>query len=147
MTPDALRPTRRPRRGSNAVEFAFMLPLVAGTLAAVIEYGWYMFQQNAIFHSARDGVRLGVTFDAVDAPVEAAEHTRNILGGLDVGCDPEGAPDPNCAVGATVKESSGGYSYLEIRMAIDYEPITGLLPTPPQLVAQYAMVLENQSGG
>ena len=64
---------RRFRKGASAVEFALTLPVLTTLFAAIMEYGWLFWQQQAVLSAVRDGVRVGVATSQADDPESVAE--------------------------------------------------------------------------
>lgn len=131
----------RLRRGASAIEFALTLPVVVTLFAAIMEYGWFFFQQQAILNGARDGVRFGVTVAQVDGPTtEAEDRAEMVIEGFGLDCS-----DPvDCQIlGSIVVDD---YDFLRLDMAYAYDPLmSGLLPTPDFVRANFTMALEDQS--
>ena len=51
----------RMRRGSQAVEFALVMPVFVVLLAAIIDFGWYFRQCALVQDAVRDAARVGAT--------------------------------------------------------------------------------------
>lgn len=65
----------RSARGVAAVEAALVVPLVLMLIFGVMEYGWLFLQAHHLSLAARQGARVGITIDAVNADVVAAITT------------------------------------------------------------------------
>ena len=63
----ARRSESRSDRGAALVEFAILTPLLLLLLLGIIEFGWFMSQNNDVRHGAREAARLA----AVDADTSA----------------------------------------------------------------------------
>ena len=74
--------SRRARRGQSLVEFALVLPLFLLFIFGIIDLGRGVFAYNAIQNAAREGVRLAIVDQNIDAIV--AEVQQHAIGlGLD----------------------------------------------------------------
>ena len=62
-----------PRRASEAIEFALSLPVILFALSGLIDFGWYYWQQAALFESVRFGARIGAVTEQDDGPLARAE--------------------------------------------------------------------------
>jgi Flp pilus assembly protein TadG len=73
--PPTKRPTRRPRRGVAAVEFAIVAPIFFMLIIGIIEIGRAMMVQQVLINASRVGARRAVTLSSnqqavIDAVVE-----------------------------------------------------------------------------
>jgi Flp pilus assembly protein TadG len=132
----------RTRQGASAVEFALTLPVLTTLFAAVMEYGWMFWQQQAILNAVRDGVRVGVATSQADDPETVAEgRAETSVEGFGLACD--GTTD--CVTTGTMTDVDG-YDYLNLEMRYAYTPLTGgLLPVPDFIVARMVMCMEDQA--
>ena len=132
----------RTRHGASAVEFALTLPVLATLFAAVMEYGWLFWQQQAVLASVRDGVRVGVSTSQADDPETTAEERAEIaLEGFGLLCEDEA----DCQTTGTLYEVDD-YDYLDLEPRYAYTPLTGgLLPVPDFITASMVMCMEDQS--
>jgi len=129
------------RRGGSAIEFALTLPVLVTMFAAIIEYGWFFLQQQAVLSGARDGVRYGVKIaQEADPATEAETRAELVIEGFGLDCS-----DPvDCQINATILVDD--YDYLRIDLDYAYDPLmSGLLPTPEFVRADFTMALEDQS--
>lgn len=124
------------RRGSQAVEFALILPVMLTMLMGVIDYGMYFSQDLAVVTAARDGARDGAT--ATTSPASQASATalsRVRAGGVAYATAAQVTTTltgtaPNCAV--------------TVAVSIPYQAVTGLVPMPAALRTSATMRLEDQ---
>ncbi len=77
---------RHKRRGTTAVEAAFVLPVFFFFLLALIEFSHAVLVQNVLHNATRSGARFGSTEGATSAAVESA--MRDIIAGA---VDPQSA--------------------------------------------------------
>lgn len=67
------------RRGSHAVEFAIVLPILLSILSGIFDYGWIMLHRHLAADAADVGARAGaIATDEEDATAlaEAAANAR-----------------------------------------------------------------------
>ncbi len=126
------------RRGSNAVEFALVLPFLVGVMALVVDWGLYFQSRRAVLDSVRDGVRAGVAapFDSVEDV--ALEHTTLILQASGLSCDHGG-----CKIETAVVDDLD-LLVLEMDLIVPYTPVFGLFPTPQTYRVRFAMAIEDE---
>lgn len=129
------------REGASAVEFALTLPVLTTLFAAVMEYGWLFWQQQAVLNAVRDGVRVGVATAQANDPEGVAEaRAEQTLIGFGMDCDGQ----VDCVTTGTLF-SVGEYDYLDLELRFAYEPLTGgLLPVPDFVTASIVMCMEDQ---
>ena len=129
------------RRGSSAIEFALILPVIMVIMAGILEYGWYLFQLSSVVHAVRDGTRIGVTVPIEEGPEAiAAAHARSVLEGLGVPCS-----GGSCVVEATL-QPAGDVTVMRLDIEVPYEPVVGLLPHPSHLRGHFTMMMQDRSG-
>ena len=127
----------RRRRGSNAVEFALILPILITLFAGIVEWGWTLNQQMMVLQAAREGARAGVSTPRDDGP-EAAAQARVVQSLNDMGLNGGAANVTVSIVGAYPDE------LLQVNLALPHQPIIGLVPIPVDLKAALTMRLEEQ---
>ena len=132
-----LRPKRRDRAGSNAIEFALILPVLMSILLGIAEWGWYFNHQLAALNALREGARTGAVTLQEDDPTSAAE-TRARAALTELGLDGTGATVTATLSGTTPDE------LITVQVAVTYDPLTGLIPTPGTLGGTLTMRLEDQ---
>ncbi len=137
---------RRQRRGSNAVEFALVLPVFVALIFGMMEFSWVFFQRTTVVHSVRNGCRAGATVhpDGDDRGSPATVAQDAIEGylselGLDCGANISCTFDIQ-QVGSTPSEN------LDCSFSMDWEPLLGLamVPHPDQITARSIMQFELQ---
>lgn len=137
MNLPSLRRCARSRRGSNAVEFALILPILITLLAGIVEWGWTLNQQMMVVQAAREGARAGVSTPRDDDP-ETAAQARVVQSLNDMGLNGSAATVTVSIVGAYPDE------LLQVNLALPHQPIIGLVPIPVDLKAALTMRLEEQ---
>ena len=137
MNLPSLRRCARSRRGSNAVEFALILPILITLFAGIVEWGWTLNQQMMVVQAAREGARAGVSTPRDDDP-ETAAQARVVQSLNDMGLNGSAATVTVSIVGAYPDE------LLQVDLALPHEPIIGLVPMPVDLKAALTMRLEEQ---
>lgn len=149
-------PTSRPtglarrtgRRGSSAIEFALIFPVLIAILGSVVEYGLMFNEYLSVVSATRNGARWGAnwTVDSGDSETEAITRVRDSLDLVSLSCSESQQTDGNCSVTATLDVLPVyGYRYIEVRTAMRYNPIFGgILPYPEYMTYQSSMVLADQ---
>ncbi len=87
-----LRRITTSQRGSAAVEFALVLPVLIVLLFGIIEFGIILYNKAVITNASREGARYGIVFRTPGEEVTCDMIYDVIYGRL--GCDGSGA---NCA--------------------------------------------------
>jgi len=75
---NALRRFRRNRRGSAAVEFAFIAPIFFALLFAIIETGIVFFAGQVLVTGTQDSARLMLTHQAQDAGMTETQFKTDL---------------------------------------------------------------------
>ncbi len=130
--------TNRGRRGSVAIEFALVLPLILALATAVIDYGWYFSRASRVVVATRDAARLGVTYAGDVAPTPdavAEQRARAALQDAGIACGGD------CVVTATLGTVAGMPS-LTVSVSAPFVPFTGLVPVPSDMNVELTMALE-----
>jgi len=65
---------RAKERGTAAVEFALVLPLLLMLVLGAIDWGWYFFIREVAINAAREGARVGSVNAVDDAGASADAH-------------------------------------------------------------------------
>lgn len=128
---------RRQRRGSQAIEFAIILPVLMAIIAGMVDYGWYFYQQQRLTVAVRDGVRVGSVSEWEDDPASLAED-RVRVAYSETGLDPEAL-----TLSASI-EGSVPNKMVRVEATQAFSPMFGLVPTPGALSAVLTMRLEDQ---
>lgn len=132
---------RRSRRGSQAVEFALILPVMMALTSGIIDYGWFYSQQLQVVSAARDGARGASQLDSAASPDDpctfAVTQAQDILTEAGV-------------TGATV-HATGAMGGSEMRLTVEvtaaFPALFGLAPVPPSYYARVVARLEDQAWG
>jgi Flp pilus assembly protein TadG len=109
----------RRRRGSSAIEFTLLLPVFAGMVSGVVDYGYFLLVRAAADTAVYQGARSGADFAADDdAKVAAAAEVvaRVRAANLSV-------PDPVVAV--TFVDGQ-----IDVSLSLQVPPLLGLVPVP-----------------
>lgn len=119
---------RRDDRGTAAIEFGLVLPLLVVILVGIIDYGNVYFTRLAMTNAAREGARVGVTKNETDAQGAALAATNAYLAqaGIDADVQSTAPSQSNPTVTVTVTMDP-------------YEPLIGLVPTPSRLTVSTSM--------
>ncbi len=119
----------REQRGTAAVEFAILLPVLCALILGMIDYGYFFFLNSTAVNAAREGARAGVvvTTTATAAQDVAVTVATNYLAAANIDV---GTSCLNCAtVSATYDDSDPDDETIEVTVTIDpFTPLTGFLP-------------------
>jgi Flp pilus assembly protein TadG len=137
-----MRKSRPTRRGSQAVEFALVLPLLVALAGGILDYGWYYQQFLAALHSTREGGRFGSTqdIDSPGTPCSLAENST-ITALRQAGFSTATADQVSGTVGLN---ATTGERILEVNTELPHATLFGLLPSPQVLRARVVVRLEDQ---
>lgn len=133
----------QPRRGAAAIEFALVAPVMLLMVSGVIEWGRYTNQQQVVLHAVREGARMGAGLTAGGVSDEqevtdllsiSKERTIHILN--------EGGLDGTGATVVTEIDRVDDVDMIRVAATVSYQPIVGLVPTPDNLQAQLAMLVD-----
>ena len=136
---------RRARRGSQAIEFALVLPVLLAVTSGIVDYGWYYSQALSVIYAAREGGRTGAAhdFDDTGTPCSIAE-TATINALKAAGFSTASASQ---VAGSVTTDSGTGELVLSVTATIPYTKLWGLLPTPTNMVGRITVRLEDQDNG
>lgn len=128
---------RRQRRGTEAIEFALILPVAIALIAGMVDYGWFFSQQMLLQDAVRHGARVGSVTALDDGPAEAARKAvaQNLE---DIGA----SFDP--AVEVQLRPASNGEQVVEVIAEAPYTGLWRLVASPYELDARVVMRLEEQ---
>ena len=115
------------RRGSTAIEFALVMPVLVVLLVGAFEVAWFFHLQRAVTDAAVTGARRGaVTGDPVAAQDAALD-----------------AISPYGIHGVTVEAELVGDTGLdervEVTISATHQDLTGLIPVPALLQGRASM--------
>jgi len=124
------------RRGSNAIEFALILPVLLTLIFGAMEYSWYFVQYEAVARSASQGARAGSQVKLSSGPTSsailAAKATLT-------------SSFPALSASATVTSTVTGGNTINVSIAVPYKPLIRYLPAPATLTYSSSMRLEDLS--
>lgn len=127
----------RTRRGSNAVEFAMLFPILFAAFTWVLDVGWYITVHQGVASAVREGARAGsVTPFDEDPAAAAATRTLEAMGSAGVGDAP--LELDAVLIGDTPRV------LVRVTADVDYEPLFGLTPSPSAMRYELSFRLEDQ---
>lgn len=140
------RGLRRVRRGSATIEFALVLnAFVVFILGTIIDWSWYFWQaslvQTALWEAAHQGAAVDLNLDCPDAVAEDKLDTMLStygISGATISAELESA-DYGVGPPTTIDQ-------LNLGVAVDFQPILGLVRTPDRLGGAVTVPLEQQTG-
>lgn len=134
---------RRNRKGSNAVEFALSMPILAILLLGVMDYGWMFTRTQAVVAAAREGARAAALDSGNTGDPEGACSARGVSALTDLGynaSDITVTPTLNAGTGTETDPRR-----LTCTVTFAYEPLIGFVPGPSQLQAALTVRLKPSS--
>lgn len=138
----------RARRGSDAVEFALLLPVMIALTAGLVDYAWFYNQQLAVIDAARAGGRAGAAtaHDATNSACQIAEAVT-LVAIADAGIS--GVDGGNVFVAVVADGPDGNNdddpdTMLYIDVSFPYVPLMGLVVSPSEAHGSVVMRLEDQ---
>lgn len=126
-----------PRRANAATEMAFALPILLLIGAGIAEWGWWLSREVEVVMVARDAAHAASLTRMSDDPAGVAvARAREALGlaGFNAGA---------ANVSTSSVTTSGGVA-LEVSVAVPYDDLIPLIPSPALLRARTAMRLQDQ---
>jgi hypothetical protein len=134
------------RRGTNAAEFALILPTFIFLIMTLMDFGWLFFQRTTLDMAATVGCRAGALVDPGDEErfmsrvqdrADAAMRAELLRSGAGE-CD-----DDTCYTDVIAYGASPGRSLLCV-VGRDIEPLVGLALEPMTLESSIAVRMEWQ---
>lgn len=133
---------RRSRRGSQAVEFALVLPVLLTLTAGIVDYGWYYSTELTVIHAVREGARAGAAADQGDdacsiarvATVEALQAS-GFTTASPSNVDVEVVDAPTIGTGGRT---------ITVTVSMPYNELWGLVTTPTNMIAAMTMRMEDE---
>lgn len=123
-----LRRLRKDDRGTAAIEFGLVLPLLMLILVGIIDFGNIYFTRLAMTNAAREGARVGVTMNEANAEGAALAAANAYL------------DQAGITASVTATTPSQENPTVTVTVTIDpYEPLIGLVPTPSRLSVSTSM--------
>lgn len=116
------------KRGSTAVEFSLILPVLLLLLAGIIDWAWFLFQQAAFVVATAHGARLAAGMAGDADPTAAA--TAEVRAWLDAF-----AVDGAGASVAVLVVPDGVSGTVRVTATLAHDPPFGLAGTPEQMGA------------
>lgn len=138
---------RAERRGSQAVEFALLLPVLSAILLGTVEYGWYFWRESLVTNALRDAVRAGsyqaptsneATGQCSACLTKTAQVARASLAGM-------GITVTQASVTPTIANVSGTCAIV-LQPSIPYEPLLNFVPTPTYFGVRLVGFAQSVSG-
>jgi Flp pilus assembly protein TadG len=124
---------RSARKGSTAIEFALIAPILLALLTGIMDYSWYMSQRSAVVFATQDGARAAVMEGFYGSPIDAAE--ARVAASLEA-AGVKGTPTVQVAIVAIGEP-------VTITTTVAFDELVGLVPAPPILFATSTMLLDH----
>lgn len=136
----------RRRRGSAAIEFALLLPIVFSVFGSIIDLSLYVSRAHVIQRAARDAARVGSTTLESTAVHTGVGITTAATAQAEAALAAAGLP---CGAGCTVTSSwntVSGTRVIQVHVRYPFVAAIGLLPLLPAAVdAEFTMMTQQQS--
>lgn len=130
------------RRGTQALEFALVMPLLLALLTGVVDFGWYYDRSMAVIAAAREGARNGATHASTaggNPCVDAETRTVNSL--VSAGF----AATASHVTGSVANDPALGDRLLTVQAQLPQTKLFGLVPSPATISERVVIRLEDQS--
>lgn len=127
----------RARRGSAALEFGLLAPLLVVLALGTAEWGWFLHRKVTLTYGFRGAVFQGALTPVADGPVEVAEAQIDAFlaaEGFDVAGSTVEVEAVNTAVGRALRATA----------TVPYQRLFTVMPTPTLMVVQHATLLEDR---
>jgi Flp pilus assembly protein TadG len=150
---NSLRRIAGKSRGSAAIEFALVMPLLFMLLSAVVDWGHYMSVRVSIARATMDGARAGaasrddLSTAGNEVQIAANARTLAVLQGMGRACGGGcNVTAVACAAGqaAPADCQSPPIPTVVVTVTYPYTPFFGFVPTPGNFREQFMMA--QQSG-
>jgi Flp pilus assembly protein TadG len=130
----------RKNRGSQALEFALVLPVMLLIFSGIMDYSWYFHNQNLISKAIGSASRGASVLDSEQSEITpcafANQEVNNYLASMGIG-------GQNISVSSQITQSEEGR--LEITVSEIYNPLFGLTITPERILVKTVVRLEDQN--
>ena len=137
----------RPRRGSNTIEFALLLPVFVAVIAFAFEYSFYFYMRASAMNAVRTGCRVGAVIppESAHSPSSTAEDAikdnMSSSGFFNIDCT--ALDDDRCEISVS-EDGDIPTQTLTCSMSMAYPSLTGLIPVPSAVEARSVQLLEIQ---
>lgn len=128
----------RARRGSQALEFALVLPVMMALVSGVADYGWFFHQQSTVNTIARDATRRGSLGTAQAAAATAQSSGCSALNGARLAT----GLAADCGQVVTAVTGASPDAVLSVTVSVPFRPLVGLVPLPATVAANLSMRVE-----
>ncbi|MEN0063995.1 MAG: TadE family protein [Myxococcota bacterium] len=122
------------RRGTQAIEFAMVLPVIMAIIAGVVDFGEYLHRTQTLVHASSDGARAGAKSE--DRPLTAARTAAQTAWDTAGGA---GAPEFTVTLAGSAPNQR-----VVVAASMAYEPYFGLVPTPETIDYSCTFRLDHQ---
>jgi Flp pilus assembly protein TadG len=128
---------KRDRRGSYALEFALMMPILAMITGAMADYGSFMMERSAMVQAIRHGARIGaLTEHDADPGQTAIDQATQAF--VDSGI--RGTPSFTSSVSGTAP-----HQVLQVSGSMPYSPFFAFVAVPDDVAYDLTIRLSDQA--
>ncbi|MFT5582869.1 MAG: hypothetical protein ACI9VR_000446 [Cognaticolwellia sp.] len=136
---------RPSRSGSNAIEFALVLPVFVLLLVAIIDFGWLFFIDSTLDQATVVGCRAGSLINPGigESDIEDVRRTAELAMEEDLLRSGGGACTTDCSFDVSLSGDPPGRSmFCEVER--DFVPLVGFVVSPLTLTSAIAVRMEWQ---
>lgn len=127
---------KRQRRGSHAIEFALMMPILVTVVGAMVDYGVFMMERSAMVQAVQHGARIGAMTELdVDPAQMAIDQATAAFADAGV----VGEPDFTSSVTGTVPNR-----VLHVTGTMPFSPFFSFVAVPDEVEFELAIRLSDQ---
>jgi hypothetical protein len=127
----------RARRGANAIEFAFLVPVFLSIFTGMAEFGFYHARDAALRHAVYRAVRAGAGTAMADDP-EARFQSE-----LEDEMTASAFDSTNADIDVDI-EGGAGDRFLVVTVTLPWDGLTGWVPHPHTMSATLRARMEDQ---
>jgi Flp pilus assembly protein TadG len=141
------KPENKSSRGAAVIEFALLLPILISLFAAIIEFGFVLYDKAVLTNAAREGARIGVLSRSgssnkdqhyAAAKTTAAAYCQDRL--ISLGSDGGGTLDVDAStdsLNSDLLKVTVTYKYSGILLDFLFSSLTGPIELRAEAVMRY----------
>lgn len=126
------------RRGSSALEFALVTPLLMLLTFAIMDWSWFLVEYQFVTRAAQVGARGGAQTRLADGPTTVAQaRARAYLESASL--VPTGAANYTTPLTCSAVDNS----MIRVQVSVPFAPLVGFVPMPSTVRASTTMRCED----
>jgi Flp pilus assembly protein TadG len=132
------------RRGSQAVEFALILPILLSISSGIIDYGWYFSQRQQLLGLVNLSARAASTIDSQASDISPCEYIQQNLNQI---LNESGHSQNGRSISTQIVKVNNE-SRLTVTLNQNFSPLFGLVTTPQDgtIISVYRLEDQNWEG-